>query len=310
MASLAFADVAPQDPALFRSARPTVGGGEASVPFNTSQSHPFEPTADSATVDVYSGIMDHAKLTKLRERAIYDVGSLSYAPLSSSGRGVLFPGAVEAKAAAESALRTRPTTFRGRQQLDVGDESGDAFINRQLHPNGTNVSTQAWYVDKDDVPFRGFPNPDLHYLYTDAIPSHNVQNLGHAQMTELLRRTGGNYDHSDYLKSVGALMRSTALDAPAHASIEHVVQSDGGGVDGDPRLLERMNEEYECGFQKARRLRVADAANDPRFGESAPSVAYTAEKHAFEEAMETQFSRVAQFTGMASSYTNPERRYV
>lgn len=294
----------------FRSARPFVGTGEGAPPYNTRTVVPYEPTADSATIDVYSGIMDYGKLTKLRERAVYNLDTLSYAPIADSNTGVLFPDAVRAKTEVETALRVRPTTFKGPQQLDVGEQDGDVHINRQMHPDGTNISNHVWYKQKGETPFVGFPNPDLSYFYTDAIPTHNVQNLSHAQMTDVLRRTQGDYDHDNYLQAVGSLLRSGALSGPAHASVEQVIASDGGGVNGDPRLLEHMSEKYEQGFQKAKRIRVADATNDPRFGESAPGMAYTAEQQNFAEAQETQFSKVSEWAGIGSSYTHPVKFHV
>jgi hypothetical protein len=174
-----------------------------------------------------------------------------------------------------------------------------------MNPSGTNISNHVWYKQKGDLPFVGYPNPDLFYFYTDGIPTQNVQNLSHAQMTDVLRRTNGDYDHDNYLNTVGSLLRSGALAGPAHASIQHVIESDGGGVNGDPRLLEKMNAEYEKGFQLAKRIRVADATNDPRFGESAPGMAYTAEQQAFAEAQETQFSKISEWAGIGSSFTSP-----
>lgn len=292
------------------TAAPTVPAGYESVPYNTREVYPYEPTADSATIDVYTGIMDYGKLTKLRERAVYDLNTLSYAPVADSATGILFPDAVRAKTEVESALRVRPTTFKGPQQLDIGEQQGDVHINRQMHPDGTNISNHVWYKPQGDLPFVGFPNPDLFYFYTDGIPTQNVQNLTHAQMTDLLRQTGGDYDHNNYLATVGALLRSGALAGPAHASVEYVISSDGGGVNGDPRMLERMTEDYERDFQKARRIRVADVTNDPRYGESAPGMAYTAEQHNFAEAQETQFSKITDWAGIGTSYTNPVKFHV
>lgn len=293
-----------------KSARPYVGDGQGAPPYNTRMVHPYTPTADSATIDVYTGVMDYGKLTKLRERAVYDLNTLSYAPIADAGTGVLFPDAVRAKTEVESSLRVRPTTFKGPQQLDLGEQEGDVHINRQMHPDGTNISNHVWYKQKGDVPFVGFPNPDLFYFYTEGIPTHNVQNLSHAQMMDVLRKTHGDYDHNDYLQAVGSVLRSGALAGPAHASIEHVISSDGGGINGDPRILERMAEEYEQDFQKAKRIRVADATNDPRFGESAPGIAYTAEQQNFAEAQETQFSKVSEWAGIGSSYTQPVKFHV
>ena len=288
-----------------RSARPFVSQGEGTPPYNTRMVFPYEPTADSATIDVYTGVMDYGQLTKLRERAVYDLNTLSYAPIASSNTGVLFPDAVRAKTEVETTLRVRPTTFKGPQQLDLGEQDGDVHINRQMHPDGTNISNGTWYKNKEELPFVGFPNPNLFYFYTDGIPTHNVQNLSHAQLTDVLRQTQGDYDHDNYLQTVGALLRSGALAGPAHASVEHVISTDGGGVNGDPRLLEKMNEEYERDFQLARRIRVADATNDPRFGESAPGMALTAEMHDFAESQETQFSKISDMFAIGSSYSSP-----
>lgn len=297
----------PSNMDTMRTASPTVGNGEGAVPYNTMQVHQYEPTSDSATVDVYTGISDIEMLTKLRERAVYDLNTLSYAPIASSGTGVLFPNAVQAKTEKETALRTRPTTFRGAQQLDVAEEEGDVHLNRQMHPNGTNVSDQTWYRPSvEGIPFVGYPNPDLFYTYTDPILTHNVQNLSHAQLTAALR-TNETFDHNEYISRVGSLLKSGALDGAAHASIDHVVQSDGGGVNGDPRLMERIADEYERDFQKARRIRVADATNDARYGESAPGAAYIKEQHEEQLAKETQYSKVAKFWGIGSGFAAPEK---
>lgn len=101
---------------------PEVGGGVGHVPYNTRVVTPYDPTADSALIDVYTGIMSDKKLTKIRERAVYDTNALSYAPLASTGTGVLFPGSVEAKVMAESELRTRPTTFKGPSNLMLSNK--------------------------------------------------------------------------------------------------------------------------------------------------------------------------------------------
>ena len=289
---------------------PTVGNGQNAPPYNARQVFPYEPTSDSATIDVYTGIMDEGKLTKLRERAVYDLNTLTYAPLASSGTGVLFPDAVRAKTEVETALRVRPTVFKGAQQLDVSEERGQVHLNRQIHPNGQNVSEETWFKGKGDLPFVGYPNPDLFYSYMEAIPTHNVQNIGHAQLTDALRASTGAFDHNEYLSNVGSLLKTNALNGPAHASIEHVVQSDGGGINGDPRLLERMAAEYEQDFQKTRRLRVAEATSDPRFAESAPGTAYTREQQDVQEQKETQFNKISKFWGVGSSYTEPETFHV
>lgn len=289
---------------------PYVGNGTNAVPYNTRMVFPSEPGADSATVDVYTGISDMAKLTQLRERAVYDINTLSYAPVASSGTGVLFPDAVRAKVEIESSLRVRPTNFKGKKQLDVSEEEGEVHYNRQFHPNATNGSmggpSGTWQKNKGDLPFVGYPNPDYFSLYTEAIPTHNVQNLTHAQLTDALRVSSGAFDHNDYLNRIGSLLKSGAYSEASHASIDKVVQSDGGGVSGDPRLLERIAEEYERDFQKTKRMMVADATADPRYGESAPGILYTNEQNKRISERETQFNTVNRMWGIGSSYSAPE----
>lgn len=144
----------------------------------------------------------------------------------------------------------------------------------------------------------------------DAIPTHNVQNLSHAQLTDALRATGGNNHHQHYLQTVGSLLQSNSLAGPEHASAEHIIPSNGGGIDSDPRLMERMNDEYESAFQKAKRIQIADAVNDPRFGESAPGMLYTAEQQNYAEALETQFSKISEYTGLGTSYSEPTNLHI
>lgn len=303
-----YSTLPPNSAAMLRqtTASPSVGMGTSAVPYNTRMVFPYEPTSDSATIDVYTGIMDEGKLTQLRERAVYDLNTLSFAPLADSGTGVLFPDAVRAKVEVESALRERPTNFKGRKQLDVAEEAGEVYLNRQMHPNGTNKSDQTWYRSKSDIPFVGYPNPDLFYSYMEAIPTHNVQNLSHAQLTDALRVSTGAFDHNDYLNRVGSLLQSGALAGPASASNDQVIQSNGGGVNSDPRLLERIAEEYERDFQKTARMRVADATDDPRYGESAPGIAYIEEQQQRMLDRETQFTKIQQYWGIGSSYSAPE----
>jgi hypothetical protein len=93
------------------------------------------------------------------------------------------------------------------------------------------MSEQMWYNPNKaaGIPFKGYPNEDLFYAHTDIIATHNLQNLGHAALTDALRAgTNGGFDHNDYLNRIGSLLKTDALHAPAHASIEHVVQNDGG----------------------------------------------------------------------------------
>jgi hypothetical protein len=310
-----------------RSARPRVGGAPSGTPsYNARQVYPHDSTSDSATVDVFTGILDTGRLTEVRDRAIYDENTLTWNPLADSGTGVLFPDAVTAKTNVESSLRARPTTFKGPKQLDISYESQDQHFNRQIHPNawrggaggkenqtaGAQQGAGNWYKSKGDLPFVGYPNPNLFYAYTDAIPTHNVQNLSHAQLTDAMRAAAaGDFDHDGYLNTVGSLLRSDAVPrGPAAANIREVIQTDGGGVDGDPRLAEIMAEEYETQFSIAQRMRVAEAESDPRFIGSGPGAQFIDEQNAFHEAQETQFSKVSEWTSVPSGWVNPSVRQI
>lgn len=308
----------PNEASLQRfTAAPSVGGG-AGAPSGVARTvYPYDASASSAHINPYTGIMDFGTLTKMRERAVYDLNTLSYAPVADSNTGVIFPDSVRAKTEAETSLRARPTSFKGPQQLDVADEDGDVHLNRQLHPNGTNVAGgQAWYREQEagaagssrgNNAFVGYPNPDLFYAYMDAISTHNLQNLSHAEMADVIRQSGGGYDHDDDLRHVGSIMQATSHDGARHPSAKVAIESDGAGLGADPRILERMQVDYELAFQKARRLQVADASFDPRFAANSPASAYIAEQHDFEEAQETQFSAVSKLTGVGSSYSHPQK---
>lgn len=282
--------------------------GEVVPPAAATEVLQHDATAMSATHSPYTGIMDFGTLSKLKERAVYDINTLSYAPVADSGTGVVFPGAVTAKTEVESSLRLRPTTFRGRQQLDVSTPEEDTHVGRQLHPGATGAGNGVpWFKERANGEFRGFPNPDLFYAYMESIPTHNVQKLSHAQLTDALRGTTGAFDHNDYLDRVGALLQNQAGKTCEHASKDVVVSSDGAGVDSDPRIMQNMIEAHENAFHKAKRMQVASATYDPRFYTDAPSSQYVAEQQMHAEALETQFSKVSQMTGVGSSYAQPTR---
>lgn len=211
--------------------------------YNARQVHPYDSSHTSATIDAFTGILDTGRLTEIRDRAVYDQNTLTYFPIADSNTGVLFPDAVAAKTNVESALRVRPTTFKGPKQLDVERENADAHYDRQIHPGGWNKAPPVtWSREKEDLPFVGYPNPELFLANTEIITTHNMAHLGHAKLTQAMRdATVGNFDHDTYLNTVGSLLRSDAIpDGPASANIEQVVQSDGGGVNSDPLLAERM----------------------------------------------------------------------
>lgn len=267
---------------------PLVSGVQTN-PFNSREVHPYNSSYESATVDVFTGISDIEKLAEVRNRAIYDPNALSYNPIADSGTGVLFPDAVQAKTIVESGLRVRPTSFKGPKQLDISYDNQDLHFERQIHPNAWSENLEKfWYKKEKNAVFKGFPNPDYFTLYTDAIPTHNIQNLTHAQLNDA--QIAGEYNHDNYLNTVGSLLKSGAVPrGPAAANIQHVVQTDGGGVNGDPSLLQRINEEYEADFERAARLRVDQAFSDPRFDENNVFVQYQIEQQKYAEDQETQF---------------------
>ena len=164
-----------------------------------------------------------------------------------------------AKTAVESSLRTRPTIFKGPKQLDVGLDDPDEHFNRMIHPlawrkggreraSGSDgagadgaggAAGGAWFKWKGDLPFVGFPNPNFFNMYTDAIPTQNLQDITHAQVVDALRVASvGDFDHNAYLDSIGSLLRSSAVPGgPASQSDDKVIQTDGVGVNADPQLL-------------------------------------------------------------------------
>ena len=283
--------------------------GSSLPPFNSQQVYPYDSSSDSATIDVFTGISDIKKLTEIRDRAVYDLNTLSYQPMADSGTGVLFPDAVQAKTIVETTLRVRPTTFKGPKQLDISYDNTDVHFERQIHPRAWRENlTKEWYKGEKNTPFVGYPNPNYYNFYTDSIPTHNVQNLSHAQLTDALRSMGGgDFDHNGYLNSLGSLLKSGAIPyGPAVANIQQVVQTDGGGVNGDPRLAERINAEYEEDFNLSKRIRVADATNDPRFVDTAPGIQYQLEQQNFAENQETQFTQIQEWFGIPTGYSTSD----
>ena len=78
------------------TAKPSVAPGGI-PPFNSRQVYPYDSSSQSAVVDVFTGIMDTGRLTDVRDRAVYDLNTLTWDPVADSGTGVLFPDAVLAK---------------------------------------------------------------------------------------------------------------------------------------------------------------------------------------------------------------------
>lgn len=281
------------------------------MPYNAREVHPYDPTSKSGYIDAFTGVMNEATLLDMRNRAVYDEDAITYSPIADSGTGVLFPDAVKSKTVVESSIRVRPTTFKGKQQLDLSEADMDQYFNRQINPNGWKTSKQVWYKDKAGLPFVGYQNPNYFNAYTDIIPTQNVQNLSHAQLTEAMRGMEiGNFNHDKYLQHLGSMLKSDAVPEAASASMNQVIQSDGRGVNSDPRLMETIAEDYETDFNKAKRLQVADATHDPRFVAASPGIQYQSEQQAFAAKQESQFSKISDFGGFGSSYTRPETFHV
>lgn len=290
--------------------KPVVGGSQL-PPYNSQQVYPYDSSASSATVDVFTGISSEKTLTEIRDRAVYDKNTLSYQPIADSNTGILFPDAVTSKTSIESSLRSRPSTFKGPQQLDIDMDNTDSHFERQINPRGWRENLmKEWYKGSENGvengrPFVGYPNPNYFTSYMDAIPTHNTQSLSHAQLTDALRSTaGGDFDHNEYLRTVGSLLKSGAVPyGPASANRQEIIETDGGGINGDPRLAEVMNAQYEADFNLAKRIRVADASNDPRFVASAPGIQYQAEQNEFARSQETQFEKIQEFSGIPTGYS-------
>lgn len=285
-----------------------VDGGEGKIPYNTRQVNPYDSAVDSGIIDVYTGILDVGRLSKLRERAVYDNNALSYAPLADAGTGPIFPGAVQEKTVTETALRPRPTSYKGPKQLDVTEENGDVHLNRQFHPNGIEnqkLKTGSWHTEnKGNLPFVGYPNPDLFYSYMEAIPTHNVQNLSQVQLRDALRTT---LDHGDWMSHLGSMLKTERLSDPASIPVDDMVYSDGHGVSSDPRIMQQLSQEYEMDHHRAKRITTAeyDPATDLRWQSTTPGSAYTKEQGDFMREQEEYYGKIAKMSGLGMSYSHP-----
>lgn len=280
-------------------------------PFNATTVNQYDPTATSATTDVFTGILDEGRLTAVRDRALYDKNSLTWYPVADSNTGVLFPDAVQAKTIQESALRERPTCFKGRNQLDLSTENQDQHFNRQVHPLN---STSLWAnknKESTDFAFSGFPNPNLFYTYTDAIPTQNLQNLSHAELaTALSASSVGNFQYNDYLDRLGSIMRTPNTYDISQAKTVGSTESARGaigdnGINADPRVLEKMYSEYETSFSDIARIRVTEQSNDPRFVDPTPSVPYVSQKNSYLQEQEDQFAKINRMSGVFTGFNQP-----
>lgn len=277
-------------------------------PFNATTVNQHDSSALSATTDVFTGILDEGRLTEVRDRALYDKNSLTWFPVADSGTGVLFPDAVQTKTVQESALRVRPTTFKGRKQLDISTETQDQHFDRQVHPLN---NTATWYNrNKTDsvFPFAGFPNPDLFYFYTDAIPTQNLQNLTHAELTTALSAsTVGNFNYDNYVQQLGGILQTPATynaSVIKTAGEPRGIQRDDG-LNADPRVLEKMYAEYETSFADVKQIRITEQSNDPRFTDPTPSTPYIEEKNKFLLSQEDHFSQINAMSGVFTGFNQP-----
>lgn len=282
-------------------------------PYNATSVNQHDPSPMSATTDVFTGILDEGRLTEVRDRALYDKNSLTWYPVADSSTGVLFPDAVQSKTVQESALRVRPTTFKGRKQLDIGLDNQNQHFDRQVHPLNSTASWQNRNKENGDFAFSGFPNPDLFYFYTDAIPTQNLQNLTHAELaTALSASSVGNFQYNKYLDNLGTIIRTPATydlkqaqTAASSRGPEPRGEIADSGVNADPRLLEKMYAEYETSFSDVKRIRVTEQSNDPRFVDPTPSTPYINEKNSFIEQQEDQFNRINKMSGVFTSFNQP-----
>lgn len=283
-------------------------------PYNAITVNQHDSSATSATTDVFTGILDEGRLTEVRDRALYDKNSLTWFPVADSNTGVLFPDAVQAKTLQESALRERPTSFKGRKQLDISTENQDQHFDRQVHPLNSTASWLNQSKENSDFAFSGFPNPNLFYFYTDAIPTQNLQNLTHAELaTALSASSVGKFQYNEYLDNLGNIMRTpatydltrakTAASGSASASARGYIGDNG--INADPRVLEKMYSEYETSFSDIARIRVTEQSNDPRFVDPTPSTPYIAQKNSFLEQQEDQFATINKMSGVFTSFNEP-----
>ena len=126
-------------------------------------------------------------------------------------------------------------------------------------------------------------------------------------MNDALRvATVGDFDHNRYLNAVGALLHSNAVpNGSVSVSNDKVIQVDGGGVNADPRILERIYDEYELEFNLAKRMRIAEQSDDPRFADVTPATPYIAEMNQFLRAQDDYFNDLQKFSGIASGFVAP-----
>jgi hypothetical protein len=227
-------------------------------------------------------------------------GSAESGPAESGSArpGSAEPGSAEPGSASASAFAASTSAASTSAASTSAAGTSDAAV----APAG-----DSWFKWKGDLPFVGFPNPNFFNMYTDAIPTQNLQNITHAQMVDALRAASvGDFDHNLYLDSIGSLLRSSAVpDGPMSQSNDKVIQSDGGGVNADPRLLERIYDEYEVEFNRAKRMRIAEQSTDPRFVEVTPGSSYIEEKDRFLRDQESWFSETQQTTGIATGFSTP-----
>lgn len=279
------------------------------VPYNAIGVEQLDASAKSALVDVYTGVMDEHTLVGLRDRAVFDEKTVYWNPIADSGTGVLFPGAVEAKTKIETDLRTRPTTFKGRQQLDVVDGQPNAHFDRSIHPSAwADAPKNAWQnmAKENQLPFVGFPNPDLSYFDTSAIMTHNLQDLDAESLSKILTNSVDQPDwYQTYIDSVGGLLEGGDLPKAKSLSNDQVY-SDGQGLNSNPNIImEQIQTQYDNDFAIARQSRIAGIESDTRFKSSEPAADYQAEIQSKMVAQAKYFNKLEDHKDIVTGYTRP-----
>lgn len=279
------------------------------VPYNAVGIQQHDPSPQSAIVDVYTGVTDEQTLVGLRDRAVFDEKTEYWNPVADSGTGLLFPGAVAAKTQQETEIRMRPTTFKGRQQLDLVDGQPDAHFNRSIHPDAWSTAPKkAWFnADKSgELPFVGYPNPQLSYLDTSAIVTHNLQDIDAHTLDQILKDSTKQPDWYDtYMRSVGGLLQGGDLPQAKSASNDQVY-SDGRGLNSNPNVIqEQLQSQYDNEFAVARQLRIGKLDDDSRFKSSAPAADYQAQIQSKMVAQASYFNKLEDHKDIVTGYSRP-----
>lgn len=204
-----------------------------------------------------------------------------YAPVASYSTGLMFQGALGSKVENENDIRIRGTSYKGRLQFDTENDGAPALA-RHFHPLSENKDS-SWYNDeKKDLPFRGWPNPDLFVLNTGAINSRNMGNLTQLQLNDALAA----YDPLRWDEMIGKQHDASRTDAAPYE--EPPVPSDGRGISADPEKINDAMATYEVDY--AHMKRVQTIASGDRFG---PSAEFDAEQVRLADMQQKWFDQIA-----------------